>query len=178
LPLFGGQAAGLTVSTANSGYLPHELAHQIRNSEAKLIITSSDLLPITLKALQEKDVNVKADRVFVMPGMDGKVAIDGGAKSWEELKGKKGFKPIKKTDKKGVTTFPACESPPRIPALCGCHYPAAGMGLDDTLWASRFLRLLSRRPTILEWNDRSVQRCRHFAHQHYCPSGSCAYDGR
>lgn len=117
LAIFGGQAAGLTVSTANSGYTPTELAHQIRDSQAAVILASSDLLPVALKALKEKDVKVKEDAVFVLPGIDGTVKVQEGARSWLELRGKKGFRPFRRTDEKEVQKFAACKlhPAPRLP---------------------------------------------------------------
>jgi hypothetical protein len=154
IPLFGGQAAGLTVSTANSGYTPPELAHQIRNSESKIVIVSSDLLPVALKALKEKDVSVKEDKVFVLPGADGDIKVEGGAKSWEELRGKKGFKPIKVTDKTKLAKFPACEFFRCFLVMSVCL---------TCRW----------RPTILKRYHRAFQRSRHLSFEHGRNDGGC-----
>lgn len=110
LPLFGALAAGLTITTANSGYTPPELAHQIRNSGAKVVVCSSDLLGVVREALREDGVEVGEDRVFVMPGLDGRVGLVGGARSWDELRGDgKGFRPVRRTDERELEKLPACE---------------------------------------------------------------------
>ncbi|GAA93884.1 uncharacterized protein L969DRAFT_70160 [Mixia osmundae IAM 14324] len=80
--LLGGQAAGLPVSTANSAYTPRELAHQIRDSGAKLLLVASDLVPIAQEALKSVDGKIP---IYVLPGVDGKIANISGCKSWEEL---------------------------------------------------------------------------------------------
>lgn len=48
--LFGALAAGVIASTANPAYTPSELSHQILDSDAKLILASSDLREVAREA--------------------------------------------------------------------------------------------------------------------------------
>ncbi|BGP50499.1 hypothetical protein JCM10450v2_006418 [Rhodotorula kratochvilovae] len=92
--LFAGQAAGLVVSTANSSYLPDELAHAITLSDAAVILASADTLDIAHQAC--KDAGFSTDRVYVVPGADGSLprALPHGMKSYEALRGSDTFEPV------------------------------------------------------------------------------------
>lgn len=103
--LFAGQAAGLTVSTANSSYTVSELQHQIETSSALVLLVGADLVDTAKEAA--KLSGVKESNIFVLPGVDGKV-VTGGLKSYEELKGKPGFQPVK-ISQKDLETAVACE---------------------------------------------------------------------
>lgn len=99
LPLcikFAGQAAGLTVSTANSGYTSPELAHQLRDSSASVMLVSLDLLSTAIGAA--KECNFDLQRIYVLPGTPGlSSTAEGdlmGCKSYECLRGRKEFKPV------------------------------------------------------------------------------------
>ena len=92
--LFAGQAAGLVVSTANSSYLPDELAHAIELSDAALIFASADTLDVTVKAC--KDAGFNHANVYVLPGSDGQVpsSLPQGMKAYDVLRGSDSFKPV------------------------------------------------------------------------------------
>ena len=51
--LFGGWAAGLRLSPANSAYTPREVAHQWKDSHAKVAIVHPKLLPVLLDMFKE-----------------------------------------------------------------------------------------------------------------------------
>ncbi|GAA6005070.1 acyl--CoA ligase [Rhodotorula paludigena] len=92
--LFAGQAAGLVVSTANSSYLPDELAHAIHLADAGIVLASADALDVAQKAC--KEAKLPTDRVYVVPGADGKLPsqLPHGMKSYETLRGSDSFKPV------------------------------------------------------------------------------------
>jgi acyl-CoA synthetase (AMP-forming)/AMP-acid ligase II len=75
------QAAGLVATLANPTYTQNEFLHQLRDSSAKLVLAGSDLLPPALRAANE--AGVPNDRIYALPGMDGKVKS--GAQSYEKL---------------------------------------------------------------------------------------------
>ncbi|GAA5823842.1 hypothetical protein JCM11251_003318 [Rhodosporidiobolus azoricus] len=97
--LFAGQAAGLVVSTANAGYTPSELAHQLEVSGATIVLAASELLETTAKAM--KEVGLGMDKIFVLPDAKGEMPkkLPTGARSWEELNGSEGFEPVTFTEK-------------------------------------------------------------------------------
>ncbi|ORY89058.1 hypothetical protein BCR35DRAFT_317396 [Leucosporidium creatinivorum] len=102
--LFAGQAAGLTVSTANSSYTPSELSHQIEVSGAEVLLVGSDLVDVAREAAKER--GVKEDRIYVLPGVDGKVVVPAGLRSYTELNdsvGGKSFKPVQLTEEETLT---------------------------------------------------------------------------
>lgn len=119
--LFAGQAAGLTVSTANSSYTAGELEHQLTTSSASVLLVGSDLVSVAKEAA--KAAGVKESNIYVLPGVDGKV-VTGGLKSWEALKGKPGFEPVKMSQK-DLETAVACELStavaPRPPLMLAVH---------------------------------------------------------
>lgn len=91
LTSFLAQAAGVTVSTANAGYTAPELAHQLQDSSAKVVLVSSDVVDVARAAA--KEIGFPEDRIYVLPGSDGKV-VTGGLKSYELLRGEDGFAPV------------------------------------------------------------------------------------
>ncbi|GAA5915766.1 hypothetical protein JCM6882_003851 [Rhodosporidiobolus microsporus] len=97
--LFGSQAAGLIASTANAGYTPSELAHQLEVSGASVVLAAAELLETTQKAV--KEVGLGMDRVFVLPDAKGELPakLPAGARSWKELDGRDGFEPVAFTEK-------------------------------------------------------------------------------
>ncbi|BGP18670.1 hypothetical protein JCM10213_002914 [Rhodosporidiobolus nylandii] len=101
--LFGGQAAGLVVSTANAAYTPHELSHQLSISGAKLVFAAAELLETTKKAAQE--VGLPLERVFVLPDAKGVLPekLPSGMRSWKELDGREDFEPVVPTEKEAQT---------------------------------------------------------------------------
>lgn len=103
--LLASLAAGVTISTANAAYLPSELAHQLKESSATVVFVSSDLVSVAKEAVNE--VGLSENAIFVLPGVDGKVAA-GGLRSYEELRGNEDFKPVK-INEKDLATTPACE---------------------------------------------------------------------
>ncbi|GAA6006146.1 hypothetical protein JCM11491_002048 [Sporobolomyces phaffii] len=95
--IFGGEAAGLVVSTANSSYTATELAHQLELSSAKVVLVGADLVEIAKEAAKHCRIDEKS--IYVLPGVSGRLPSDlGGLKSYEELKGSKDFKPVKYTE--------------------------------------------------------------------------------
>ncbi|KAM0754180.1 acetyl-CoA synthetase-like protein [Meredithblackwellia eburnea MCA 4105] len=84
--LFAATAAGVTVSTANSSYTPHELAHQVREASAVVLLVGSDLVPVAKEAA--KELGLSEDKIYVLPGIDGKVNVQ-GLKSYEVLRGER-----------------------------------------------------------------------------------------
>ncbi|GAA5912708.1 acyl--CoA ligase [Sporobolomyces salmoneus] len=106
--IFGGEAAGLVVSTANSAYTPNELAHSLKLAEAKIILVGADLLPIAKEAAKQTGLDER--KIFVLPGTSGKLPSNlGGSKSYEKLIGSKDFKPVTYTEeqaKKQVALLP------------------------------------------------------------------------
>lgn len=102
--LFAGQAAGLTVSTANSSYTPSELSHQLEVSGAEILLVGSDLVDTAREAAKER--GIKEDKIYVLPGVDGKVVVPKGLRSYAELKdveGGKKFKPVQLTEEQSTT---------------------------------------------------------------------------
>ncbi|SCV71645.1 BQ2448_3233 [Microbotryum intermedium] len=94
--LFGTQAAAMVATTANSSYTPNELAHQINVSDADLLLVGSDLVDVAKKAV--KEAGLKESQIFVLPGVDGKINLQ-GLESYEVLIGSgKGFKQLKISD--------------------------------------------------------------------------------
>ncbi|KDE04365.1 hypothetical protein MVLG_05244 [Microbotryum lychnidis-dioicae p1A1 Lamole] len=94
--LFGAQAAAMVATTANSSYTPNELAHQINISDADLLLVGSNLVDVAKKAVQE--AGLKESQIFVLPGVDGKINLQ-GLESYEVLIGSgKGFKQLKVPD--------------------------------------------------------------------------------
>ncbi|KAI0343749.1 AMP binding protein [Trametopsis cervina] len=55
---FGGIAAGLRMTLANSAYTARELRHQWEDSGAKVVFVHPDLLPIVQQMFREKDVDL------------------------------------------------------------------------------------------------------------------------
>lgn len=101
--LFGGQAAGITMSTANASYTGPELAHQLHDSGAKVLLVSSDNLDIAMEAA--KVCNFSPNHIYVLPGGDGIVRTK-GLKTYELLRGDKAFKPVQIPS---LTKSVACE---------------------------------------------------------------------
>ncbi|KAK4706193.1 4-coumarate--CoA ligase, partial [Phenoliferia sp. Uapishka_3] len=77
-------ASSITISTANSSYTPHELAHQLSEASAVLMLVGSDLIDVAVAAA--KEVGMSEDRIYVLPGVDGTVAAK-GLRSYLELRG-------------------------------------------------------------------------------------------
>ena len=114
--LFGGVAAGVTVSTANGSYTATELgqlpvsilypeliinliAHSIKLSGASIVLAYSDLLPVALEAIKLVP-GLAQDNIYLLPGSDGKITK--GFKNWTELNGTDSddsFKAVKFTPK-------------------------------------------------------------------------------
>lgn len=103
--LFAAEAAGITATTANSGYTAEEMGHQLMDCGASVILVGSDLVDVARDACKLAGFN--EDRVYVLPGTDGKVNTK-GLKSYELLRGKKDFKPVK-IPEKDLATRIACE---------------------------------------------------------------------
>ncbi|GAA5975414.1 hypothetical protein JCM5350_006472 [Sporobolomyces pararoseus] len=100
--IFGGEAAGITVSTANSAYTLTELAHCLKLSEAKVMLVAADLLEIAKETAKQTGMDEK--NIFALPNISGKVPTDiGKARNWEELLGSKDFKPVKFSEKEAKT---------------------------------------------------------------------------
>ncbi|KAI5481402.1 phenylacetyl-CoA ligase [Pseudohyphozyma bogoriensis] len=98
--LLASQAAGLTISTANSAYTDTELLHQLKVSKATAVLAASgDWVKTAASAM--KQANLNTDKLFVIPGVDGKVNSE-GFKSHEKLRGSKDFKPVKFSEKELV----------------------------------------------------------------------------
>ncbi|KAL8287442.1 hypothetical protein RQP46_003300 [Phenoliferia psychrophenolica] len=77
-------AAGVTISTANSSYTPHELAHQLSEASAVAVFVGSDLVEVAREAA--KEIGLSEDRMYVLPGVDGTVNNQ-GLKSYLDLRG-------------------------------------------------------------------------------------------
>jgi len=58
---------GGAISPANPAYAACELEYQLRDSEATALVTSSNLLPAALKAIETLPA-IRADRVYVIDG--------------------------------------------------------------------------------------------------------------
>lgn len=95
--LLGGQAAGVVVSTANSSYLPDELAHAIDIAGSRVVLASADLLEIAQKAVTES--SIPDATIYVLPGTDGKLpaAIPRGMRPYTDLRGSASFEPVRPT---------------------------------------------------------------------------------
>ncbi|CAK5262082.1 unnamed protein product [Mycena citricolor] len=70
--LYGGVAAGLRCTLANSGYTHHELEHQYKDSRAKIVVCSEETVPVaremfSLLGLSEAEADT---RIVVMPQQD------------------------------------------------------------------------------------------------------------
>ncbi|GAA6028987.1 hypothetical protein JCM8097_001539 [Rhodosporidiobolus ruineniae] len=107
--IFGSQAAGVTLSLANAGYVPDELAHALQVSGAVAILAAAELLDTAAKAA--KQVGLRPDKIFVLPDAKGQVpkTLPKGMRSWKELDGKDGFKPVIPTEaeaKKDIAYLP------------------------------------------------------------------------
>jgi acyl-CoA synthetase (AMP-forming)/AMP-acid ligase II len=95
--IFGGEAAGLTVSTANSAYNASELSHSLKLADAKVMLVGGDLLEVAKETAKQSGMDEK--NIFVVPGVAGKLPSNmGKARSYEELLGSKDFKPVKYTE--------------------------------------------------------------------------------
>jgi 4-coumarate--CoA ligase len=72
LTLFGLFAAGIRPTLANSAYTPPELAHQIKDSGAKLIFVHPTLLTVLIKTFQLLGVPIREARrrVVIMSYVD------------------------------------------------------------------------------------------------------------
>ncbi|KAM0754179.1 acetyl-CoA synthetase-like protein [Meredithblackwellia eburnea MCA 4105] len=90
--LYAGIAAGVILSTANPAYTASELQHQIESSGATAIAASSDLSQVVKEAA--KATGLKESSLYMTPGLDGKVRLN-GLRSYLDLRGKEGFKPVK-----------------------------------------------------------------------------------
>ncbi|GAA5965081.1 hypothetical protein JCM3765_004851 [Sporobolomyces pararoseus] len=100
--VFGGEAAGVTVSTANSSYGPDELAHCLKLSEAKVMLVGGDFLEIAKETAKKAGMDEKY--IFALPSMSGDVPANlGKVKNWQELLGSKDFKPVKYNEKEAKT---------------------------------------------------------------------------
>ncbi|GAA5930753.1 hypothetical protein JCM3775_003857 [Rhodotorula graminis] len=122
--LFAGQAAGLVVSTANSSYLPDELAHAIDLSDAAVIFASADTLDVTVKAC--KDAGFSHENVYVLPGSDGQLpsSLPQGMKAYDALRGSDSFKPV-------IPTFDEAKSDVAyLPFSSGTTGKAKGVALS------------------------------------------------
>lgn len=111
--IFGAQAAGLTVSTANSSYTAVEVAHQLKSGSASLLFVSEDLISVAHEAILLAKLDLK---VYILPGVGSEhVAseLPHGYKSYTELLGSKKLVPVKLT-KEQLKTAVACESPRTI----------------------------------------------------------------
>lgn len=98
-------AAGITISTANSSYTPHELAHQLSEASAVAVFVGSDIVEVAREAA--KEIGLNENRMYVLPGVDGKINTQ-GLKSYLELRGNV-VKPVKIAEDK-LTTTAACKS--------------------------------------------------------------------
>ncbi|GAA6060838.1 hypothetical protein JCM10212_005256 [Sporobolomyces blumeae] len=95
--IFGGQAAGLIVSTANASYTATELAHQIELATPGVILVGADLVDVAKEAAKMSGVDHK--KLYVLPQAGGQMPKNlGGLRSYEELKGSPKFKPVKFTE--------------------------------------------------------------------------------
>ena len=103
--VFAAAASGITISTANSSYTAHELAHQLSEASASLVLVGSDLVDVAREAA--KEIGLGEDRIYVLPGVDGTVNTK-GLKSYESLRGEV-IAPMKITADKLMTSA-ACES--------------------------------------------------------------------
>lgn len=78
-----------------------------------MILVSSDLVKVAREAC--KLAGLREDVIWVLPGVDGKVKVERGMKSYERLRGKDGFEPVK-FSKEELNTSLACEcSVPSLP---------------------------------------------------------------
>lgn len=82
--LFGGAAAGVTVSTANPAYLDTETAHALSLSEATILLVQSDpeLVATAQRACKIAKVS---ESIYLLPDADGNYIS--GFKKWTELNG-------------------------------------------------------------------------------------------
>ncbi|KAJ2997681.1 hypothetical protein HDV02_005245 [Globomyces sp. JEL0801] len=62
--LHGSVRIGVTVTTANPAYLPHEFAHQLIDSKASVLFVHPEVLDVGLKAAAE--AGLSTDRIFVL----------------------------------------------------------------------------------------------------------------
>ena len=60
--LFGGVAAGIRMTLANSSYTPRELEHQWTDSGAKVVFVHPTLLPVVLEMFQHLDLDLTSAR--------------------------------------------------------------------------------------------------------------------
>ncbi|BGP57163.1 hypothetical protein JCM8202_005399 [Rhodotorula sphaerocarpa] len=95
--MLGGQAAGLVVSTANSSYLPEELAHALDIAGSRVLLASADLLDTAQKAVKQSAI--PNAQIYVLPGTNGKLpgSLPRGMKPYTDLRGSADFKPIQPT---------------------------------------------------------------------------------
>ena len=105
--VFAGAASGITISTANSAYLAHELAHQISEASAVLILVASEIAGVARDAV--KELGMSEDLIYVLPGVDGNI-VTGGLKSYLELRGEEAA-PVKIPEDE-LTSRAACKLRP------------------------------------------------------------------
>ena len=98
------QAASVVPSLANSTSTPKELLHQLKDSKVVLLFASSDIIDTAKEAA--KEAGLLADRVYALPGGDGK--IKQGTRSWEELISNKLWK-HESIPKSKLKSTPACQ---------------------------------------------------------------------
>ncbi|THH08651.1 hypothetical protein EW145_g2566 [Phellinidium pouzarii] len=60
--MFGAFAAGICATLANSAYTPTELAHQYKDSQAKVVFAHKDLVPVAVKMFELLGVDAKEAR--------------------------------------------------------------------------------------------------------------------
>ncbi|THH08646.1 hypothetical protein EW145_g2565 [Phellinidium pouzarii] len=60
--VFGAFAAGIRATLANSAYTPTELAHQYKDSQAKVVFAHKDLVPVAVKMFELLGVDAKEAR--------------------------------------------------------------------------------------------------------------------
>ncbi|RKP11443.1 hypothetical protein BJ684DRAFT_494, partial [Piptocephalis cylindrospora] len=80
---FGILGAGGIVTTSNNNYTSQELTHQLGHSDAKILFTSSDLLPIALESARA--VGIPTSRIILTeaPGHD--QTLPRGSRSLEDV---------------------------------------------------------------------------------------------
>ncbi|KAI8320130.1 acetyl-CoA synthetase-like protein [Martensiomyces pterosporus] len=66
--VLGTQMAGGTVATANPAYTSRELAHQLRLTEAKFVVTAQEKVPTVHEALRISSMVISHERILTIDG--------------------------------------------------------------------------------------------------------------